>query len=58
MANDPTLLGTVEDVKGATISVVLNEDTVSGLAFVEGHGYRIGQIGNFVRIPIGYVDLL
>jgi len=57
MANDPTLLGTVEDVKGATISVVLNEDTVSGLAFVKGHGYRIGQVGNFVRIPIGYVDL-
>jgi len=24
---------------------------------VKGHGYRIGQVGNFVRIPIGYVDL-
>jgi len=57
MGKDPTRLGTVEDVKGATISVVLDEDTVSGLAFVDGHGYRIGQVGSFVRIPIGYVDL-
>ena len=57
MRKDPTRLGTVEDVTGATISVVLDEDTVSGLAFVKGHGFRIGQLGSFVRIPIGYVDL-
>jgi len=57
MAADPTRLGTIEDVKGATVGVVLDEDTVSGLAFVDGHAYRIGQVGSFVRIPIGYVDL-
>ena len=57
MSNDPTRLGTVEDVKGATVSVVLDEDTIAGLAFIDGHGYRIGQLGSFVRIPIGYVDL-
>jgi len=57
MANNPTRLGAVEDVKGATISVVLDEDTASGLAFVDGHAFRIGQVGSFVRIPIGYVDL-
>lgn len=57
MSKDPTRLGTIEDVKGATISIALDEDTTSGLAFVEGHGYRIGQLGSFVRIPIGYVDL-
>lgn len=57
MGNDPTRLGTVEDVKGATVSVILDEDTIAGLAFVDGHGYRIGQLGSFVRIPIGYVDL-
>ena len=57
MGNDPTRLGTVEDVKGATIGVVLDESTISGLAFVNGLGYRIGQLGSFVRIPIGYNDL-
>lgn len=54
---DPTKLGTVEDVRGSTIGVVLDRDTVSGLSFVEGYGYRIGQVGSFVRIPIGYIDL-
>lgn len=57
MQNKPTLLGTVQDVQGATISVALDKNTVSGLAFIEGHGYRIGQIGSFVRIPIGFIDL-
>lgn len=57
MQNNPTLLGTVQDVQGATISIALDKNTVSGLAFIEGHGYRIGQIGSFVRIPIGFIDL-
>jgi hypothetical protein len=53
----PTRLGTVEDVNGATVSVALAPGTISGLAFVRGVGYRIGQVGSFVRIPMGYVDL-
>ncbi|UJP38261.1 ATP-binding protein [Dehalococcoides mccartyi] len=57
MNNDPTKLGTVEDVNGASISVVLDDDAVKGLAFVDGRAYRIGQLGSFVRIPIGYVSL-
>jgi hypothetical protein len=57
MPNSPTYLGTVQDVQGATISIALEKDTVSGLAFIGGHGYRIGQIGSFVRIPIGFTDL-
>lgn len=57
MPNSPTFLGTVQDVQGATISIALDKDTVSGLAFIDGHGYRIGQIGSFVRISIGFTDL-
>ena len=57
MDRDPTLLGTVQDVRGATISVSLDQATVSGITFVEGQAYRVGQVGSFVRIPLGYVDL-
>jgi DNA helicase HerA-like ATPase len=57
MATDPTHLGSVQDVTGATVRGVLESHTASGLAFIEGHGYRIGQVGSFVRIPLGYVDL-
>lgn len=57
MVVEPTFLGTVQDVSGATVSVALDVDTASGLSFIDGQGYRIGQIGSFVRIPIGYVEL-
>lgn len=57
MPNAPTLLGTVRDVKGATIRVAMEDSTVSGLVFIDGHGYRIGQIGSFVKIPLGYHEL-
>jgi hypothetical protein len=56
-SNNPTLLGTIQDVNGTSISVTLNSNQLSGLTFVNGQGYRIGQLGTFVRIPIGYIDL-
>ena len=57
MRRDPTFIGTVQDVHGATITVELSDETVTGLGFVHGEGYRIGQVGSFVRIPLGFVDL-
>jgi hypothetical protein len=47
----------VQDVRGWTVSVQFDAGTEAGLAFIDGHGYRIGQIGSFVRIPLGYRDL-
>jgi hypothetical protein len=55
--SDPTVIGTVQDVRGSTVSVALTDDTVSGLSFVDGNSYRLGQVGSFVRIPIGFVSL-
>lgn len=57
MKKDPTLIGSIQDVNGATVRVELNEETVTGLSFVNGEGYRLGQVGSFVRIPLGYIDL-
>jgi len=57
MGRKATHLGTVQDVKGATIRVALDPATVSGVSFVDGEAYRIGQVGSFVRIPLGYVSL-
>jgi hypothetical protein len=56
--NDPTYLGTVQDVAGATISVALDNRTGSGLLLVEGQPYRVGQVGSFVRGPLGLTDLV
>ena len=57
MAVDPTFLGTVGDVTGATIRIQLSDGTVSGLSFIDGQSYRVGQVGGFVRIPLGFVSL-
>jgi hypothetical protein len=52
-----TIIGTVQDVSGTTVSVTLGSGQHSGLTFVKGQGYRIGQIGSFVKIPVGYTEL-
>ena len=57
MKNKSTYLGTVQDVKGTTVGVTLSNDSLSGLTYVDGEGFRIGQIGSFIKIPIGYIDL-
>ena len=54
---DPTYLGIVTAVSGASITVKLAESPASGLAIINGHTYRVAQVGSFVRIPRGYPDL-
>lgn len=55
--DDPTFLGRVSSVSGASVTVKLSESLASGLAIIHGHTYRVGQVGSFVRIPQGYQDL-
>lgn len=57
MKNKATFLGTIEDVKGASIRILLSNDSLSGLVYIDGQGYRIGQIGTFIKIPIGFTLL-
>lgn len=57
MQNKATFLGIIQDVNGTTVSVSLANESLSGLTYINGEGYRIGQIGSFVKIPIGYIDL-
>lgn len=57
MESKSTYLGTIQDVNGTSISVSLANEALSGLTYVDGEGYRIGQIGSFVKVPIGYIEL-
>ncbi|WP_167343105.1 ATP-binding protein [Nonlabens sp. SY33080] len=54
MKINSTLIGTIQDVSGTTVRVVLSNESPEGLTYVNGEGYKIGQIGSFVKIPIGY----
>jgi DNA helicase HerA-like ATPase len=57
MKSPQTLLGHVGAVTGSSVHVHLVESVDSGLAIIEGSTYKIGQVGSFVRIPLGYQDL-
>jgi len=52
----PTMIGIVDSVKGGMITIRLRED-VPTYIMVEGRSYRVGQIGAFLRIPLGYTQL-
>ena len=57
MTNKETYVGNVEDVNGSTVRISLSKQSLTGFVYIEGQGYRVGQIGSFVRIPIGFVNL-
>lgn len=57
MANQETYLGDVQDVNGTTVSISLSKNSLTGFVYIDGQGYRVGQIGSFIRIPVGFSDL-
>jgi len=57
MSNQETYLGDVQDVNGTTVSISLSAESLTGFVYIDGQGYRIGQIGSFIRIPIGFINL-
>lgn len=54
---DPTYIGQVASVTGAVVRVRLREDMPSTLVMIGGESYRVGQIGGFFRLPLGYANL-
>ena len=57
MSNQETYLGDVQDVSGTTVSISLSAESLTGFVYIDGQGYRVGQIGSFIRIPIGFINL-
>ncbi|MEI6050091.1 MAG: DUF87 domain-containing protein [Bacteroidota bacterium] len=57
MQNKSTYIGSVQDVNGSCIKIIMSNESLFGLSYIDGQGYKIGQIGSFIKIPIGYIDL-
>jgi energy-coupling factor transporter ATP-binding protein EcfA2 len=57
MSSKETYLGDVQDVTGTSVSIALSPESLTGFVYIDGQGYRVGQIGSFIRIPIGFIDL-
>jgi hypothetical protein len=57
MKTDPTYIGKVLRVAGATVLVEVTRDLPSASPIVKGRIHRVGQIGTFVKILIGFYRL-
>ncbi|MBO1741940.1 ATP-binding protein [Leifsonia sp. TF02-11] len=57
MSADPTHIADITNVRGDTITAAVLPEAAPGLTFSRGHAYFVGQVGAYVRIPLGLVDL-
>lgn len=57
MKHNPTHIGQVESVSGNSVSIKLTGNYPSNMPIIDGTVYRIGQIGSFLKIPLGYANL-
>ncbi len=55
--NRITEIGEIDSISGNSISVKLFDNIKSNMPIIDGIVYRVGQIGSFVRIPLGYANL-
>jgi uncharacterized protein len=58
LERDPTYIGRVRHVLGATITVALDPELAGVAPIYQGKLQSVGQIGSLVRIPQGLVDLV
>jgi hypothetical protein len=52
-----TEIGEIDSISGNSISVKLFDSIKSNMPIIDGVVYRVGQIGSFVRIPLGFANL-
>ena len=57
MKNDVTYLGEVINVNSSAVEVKISDKIPSSAPIVDGKLYRIGQIGTFIKFPIGSLVL-
>ncbi len=57
MKNEVTYLGKVINVDSSTVEVEICSDIPSAAPIIDGRVYKLGQIGTFVKIPVGNLTL-
>lgn len=53
----PTLIARIDQISGTSLRATLTVPTDVGVIIVDGKGFRIGQIGAFVKVPFGVGSL-
>jgi hypothetical protein len=57
MITDITFLGSIIRVVGSKTFVELSEDLPSSMPIIGGRLYKVGQIGSFVKVPLGTLNI-
>jgi DNA helicase HerA-like ATPase len=57
MTNDITYLGKIISVDSGTVEVEVSNDIPSAAPIINGRLYKIGQIGTFVKMPVGNITI-
>ena len=57
MINDITYLGRIIRVDSNTVEVEVTDEIPSTAPIINGRLYKIGQIGTFVKIPVGNISI-
>lgn len=57
MQNSQTSVGEIDSINGNIITIRLFDNIKSHMPIIDGIVYRVGQIGSFLKIPLGYANL-
>lgn len=57
MTNLQTEIGEIVNVSGNTLTIEILDSIKSNMPVIDGIVYRIGQIGSFLKVPLGYSNL-
>jgi len=57
MENDITYLGKIIKVDSSTVEVEVSDNIPSSAPIINGRLYKIGQIGTFVKMPMGNITI-
>ena len=57
MIKEQTEIGEIISVSGSIITVQLLDTVKSNMLVINGIVYKIGQIGSFLKVPLGYTNL-
>ena len=57
MHNNQTSIGEIDSINGNVITIRLFDNIKSHMPIIDGIVYRVGQIGSFLKIPLGYANL-
>ena len=55
--NEITYLGTIIRVDSSTVEIEISDQIPSAAPIINGRVYKIGQIGTFVKMPVGNISI-